>query len=149
MLHTRHFRRPLRAVIEAGCLSLALLEPGLVARRWPARQRRAQQGFGLGRLPRSQIGEDQRVLEDLALRVTSANPGQVGERRFEQPRGLGVCTAGEGSGAGAQRGRNIAHREAAVPGEVVQSTDPPLHELIIADRCFGKGRMQSAKARLA
>jgi hypothetical protein len=25
---------------------------------------------------------------------------------------------------------------------VVQSTDPPLHEFVIADRRFGKGRMQ-------
>ncbi len=65
--------------------------------------------------------------------MTSANPGQVGEPRFEQPRGLGVCAAGEGS---------TARREATVLDEVLQSTDPSLHEFVIAGRCFGKGRMQ-------
>src|ERR1700720_2064194 len=125
-----YFQRVLRALIEAGCRSLALREPGFVARRWPAGQPRAQQWLGLARLAGSQIGEDQRVLEDLALCVTSANPGQVGERRFEQPRGLGVCAAGERGCAGTQRGRNIARREAAVPGEVMQPTDPPLHEFV-------------------
>jgi hypothetical protein len=125
-----------------GWLARAFLEPGPVARRWPAGQPRAQQWLGLGWLPRPQIGEDQRVLEDLALRVASANSGQVGERRFEQPHGLAAFAAGEGSGAGAQRGRNIARREAAVLGEAMQPADPPLQEFVIAGRCFGKGRMQ-------
>jgi hypothetical protein len=53
-------------------------EPRLVARRRPPREPPIQQWRGLGRLPGAQISDDQRVLENLTLCVTAADPRQVG-----------------------------------------------------------------------
>src|SRR6266481_2507681 len=63
---------------------LAEREPPLVARRRPPTQPRAQQSRGLARLPATKESDDQRVLDDLALRVAPADPRQIVERRFQQ-----------------------------------------------------------------
>jgi hypothetical protein len=46
-------------------------------------------------LPASEIRDNQRVLKDLALRVTAADPRQIVESCFQYPCGLRIVAAGE------------------------------------------------------
>jgi hypothetical protein len=59
---------------------------------------------------------DQRVLENLALGATAADPGEVGERRLKDLCSLSVVAAAKRRHTRTQSGCHFAGRQAAVAG---------------------------------
>src|SRR5437773_2730885 len=106
-----------------GRIALAESEPPRVARRGPPIHARAQHSRSSRRLPRAQVGNDQRILEDLALRMAAADPWQIVERCLEQTCRLGVVAAAERRRTRAERGCYFARRQPAVTGEALQADD--------------------------
>jgi hypothetical protein len=90
----------------------------------------------------TEIREDQRVLEDLALRVTAADPGQLGNRRFEYSGGFCIVAVGEGGCSGAQGGRYLPRRQATVRNEPTQSGKALLQPIGVARCRFGKAGVE-------
>ena len=136
--------RPSAGLSLVSCASsaLALREPSLVAGGWPARQPRAEQRRGLCELLGAEIRDDQRVLEDLALRVTAADPGQLDNRRFENSSGFCIVAAGEGGCSGAQCGRYLSGRQATVRYKPTKSGEALLQPTGITRRRFGKAGVE-------
>ena len=91
------------------------------------------------------ISEDQRVLENLALRVTTPDPGQIDQRRFEDFCGLGVVTAAKRRHTRAQSRCHFAWRQVAVAGQALQSGDAGKQTVVVAGPGLGKSREEIGK----
>jgi len=120
--------------------------PRFIVCRRPTAEPRAQQWCGLGGLPGAQTSDDQRVFENLALRVTAADPRQVGECRFEDLRSLGIVAVAERRYTCAQSGCHLARRQAAVTGQALQPVDAGLQTVVVAGRGLGKSDVDIGKA---
>jgi hypothetical protein len=96
-------------------------------------------------LPRAEVGDDQRILEDLALRVATADPRQVVECCLQQTDRLRVVAATECRRTRAESGRYFARRQAAVAGEALQFANAAPDAIVIADRGFRQRSMDIGK----
>ena len=110
-----------------------------------AREPRAQQGVGLrGELPKTQIGNDQQILEHFALRMAAADPWQVSKRSYE------LCAAVRSSPRlSAAEGAQTAHatrRQATFAHQVLQPGNAAPQTCFVAGPSFGKGGVQIGKS---
>src|SRR6516225_11802391 len=91
------------------------------------------------------MGDDQRVLEDLALRVTAADPGEIDERHFKQMCGVRIVATAERRRGRARSGCYFAGRQAPVTGEAAQSGDAHLQTVEVSGSGFGEGGVKIGK----
>src|SRR5438034_11806768 len=70
-------------------------EPGALPGRRPAVQPLAEEGFGRLESSRAEISSEQRLLEDVALRVAAAQAQQLGQQWLEEPDGRVVVAVRE------------------------------------------------------
>src|SRR6266478_9638165 len=139
--------RPLPASGARWLGALAVREPPLVACRRPPTQPRTQQSRGLARLPATKESNDQRVLDDLALRVAPPDPRQIVKRCFQQTCRLRAIAAAEPRQAGAEISGGFSRRQTAVTSQALQPGDAAPDAVFIADRGFGQCGMEIGKGK--
>lgn len=86
--------------------------------------------------------DDQRLLENFALRVAAADPGRVRERRLEHPRGLEILAPSERRRPQAKGRSDRPRRQATVLGEAIEPADSTLQFVVVPGRGPGEGRVE-------
>jgi hypothetical protein len=95
-------------------------------------------------LPGTQISDDHRVLEHLALCVAAADPRQLDNGGFQHPRRFGIVAAAERCRARRHSRHRFAGRQAAVTARLC-NPDALLQTSFVAGSGLREGRVEIGK----